>query len=273
MGSLPSRRKQLVIQPSPAAPMQAVLEMRCCALPAGLNSYVAVALCSFPMGGEAETVLRTGEQLCVLSEDGEWWTVASLATGKECVVPSSHVAKVRHRWLYEGISRAKAEELLLLPCNHSGSFLVRESQTRKGGYSLSVRRTNHSSWDSVKHYRINRLENGWLYIAPGLTFPSLQDLVDYYSEIGDGLCCLLREPCFIQGALRAPNLPLPAVVKPPALNWQELDSSVLFSEAPATEEAPVSLGLREAISSYLFLTEELPPESSSGTKGSQWKSA
>ncbi|KAM9120467.1 src-like-adapter 2 isoform 3-T4 [Pangshura tecta] len=252
MGSLPSRSKQLVIQPSPAAAMQATAPMQ-----TGLNSYVAVALCSFPAGREAETVLRPGEQLNVLSEDGEWWNVVSLVTGKECSVPSSHVAKVWHRWLYEGISREKAEELLLLPCNHSGSFLIRESQTRQGCYSLSVRRTNHSSWDSVKHYRINRLENGWLYIAPRLTFPSLQELVDYYS-----------------GAVHIPaqNLAPPVVIKKSSLNWQELDSSTLFSEAPAPEgESPVSLGLREAISSYLFLTEALPSEK--GEKGSPWKSA
>ncbi|KAG6925678.1 Src like adaptor 2 [Chelydra serpentina] len=269
MGSLPSRTKQLVIQPSSAAAMQATAPLQ-----TGLNSYVAVALCSFPAGGEAETVLQPGEQLNVLSEDGEWWNVMSLATSKECLVPSSHVAKVWHRWLYEGVSREKAEELLLLPCNGSGSFLIRESQTRQGCYSLSVRRTNHSSWDSVKHYRINRLENGWLFIAPRLTFPSLQELVDYYSETGDGLCCLLKEPCFIQGAVRAPaqNLAPPVVVKKSALNWQELDSSALLSEAPPTEgESPVSLGLREAISSYLFLTEELPLEK--GEKGSLWKSA
>ncbi|XP_074868108.1 src-like-adapter 2 isoform X3 [Carettochelys insculpta] len=237
---------------------------------------MAVALCSFPVGEEAEPVLRPGEQLSVLSEDGEWWAVVSLATGEECLVPSSHVAKVWHRWLYEGVSREKAEELLLLPCNHSGSFLIRESQTRRGGYSLSVRHSNRASWDSVKHYRIHRLENGWLYIAPRLTFPSLQALVDHYSEIAEGLCCLLKEPCFIQGAVRAPAqaLPPPVVVKKATLNWQELNSAVLFSEAPpADEESPVSLGLREAISSYLFLSEGLPPESGSGEKDSEWKSA
>ena len=36
------------------------------------------------------------------------------------------------RWLYEGLSREKAEELLLLPGNHGGAFLIRESQTRRG---------------------------------------------------------------------------------------------------------------------------------------------
>ncbi|XP_025070447.1 src-like-adapter 2 [Alligator sinensis] len=259
MGSLPSRSKQIVVQPSPSTPMQSPVPIQ-----EGQNSYVAVALCNFPSGEGTETVLRMGEWLNVLSEDGEWWKVVSLASGQECYVPSSYVAKVWHRWLYEGISREKAEELLFLPYNHSGSFLIRESQTRKGFYSLSVRRTNHSSWDSVKHYRINRLENGWLYISPCLTFPSLQDLVDYYSEIEGGLCCLLKEPCYIQGASSAPlqNLPPPVIIKKPALDWKELDSSMLLTEAPPAgeEDSPLSLGLREAISSYLFMTEELPLE-------------
>ncbi|NWJ04893.1 SLAP2 protein, partial [Crypturellus undulatus] len=150
-------------------------------LPTAPGSFLALATCDFPCGGEATPVLRMGEQLRVLSEDGEWWLVASAVSGRQCHIPSSCVAKVWHRWLYEGISREKAEELLLQPGNHSGSFLIRESQTRKGCYSLSVRRSEHSSWDAVNHYRIQRLENGWLYISPRLTFPSLHDLVDYYS--------------------------------------------------------------------------------------------
>ncbi|XP_010291897.1 PREDICTED: src-like-adapter 2, partial [Phaethon lepturus] len=96
-----------------------------------------------------------GEQLRVLAEDGEWWLVASEVSGKECHIPSSCVAKVRHRWLYEGVSRQKAEELLLWPGNRSGSFLIRESQTRQGCYSLSVRCGERASWDSVTHYRIH----------------------------------------------------------------------------------------------------------------------
>lgn len=36
------------------------------------------------------------------------------------------------RWLFEGVGRQKAEELLLLPGNRVGSFLVRESTTERG---------------------------------------------------------------------------------------------------------------------------------------------
>uniref|UniRef100_A0A8B9N0K7 Src-like-adapter 2 n=1 Tax=Accipiter nisus TaxID=211598 RepID=A0A8B9N0K7_9AVES len=265
MGSLPSREKPLSIPPAVADMVQPPPPMQ-----ADPSSFLALALCDFPAGAGAATVLRMGEQLRVLSEDGEWWLVASEVSGEKCHIPSSCVAKVRHRWLYEGVSRQKAEELLLQPGNRSGSFLIRESQTRRGCYSLSVRRSEHASWDSVTHYRIYRLENGWLYISPRLTFPSLHDLVDHYSEFGEGLCCLLREPCSMKGARVAPISTLPTVMKP-SLNWDKIDSSLLLSEAtsPPEEDSPISLGLREAISSYLLLTETATPKQSPAGKGAK----
>ncbi|XP_053101547.1 src-like-adapter 2 [Hemicordylus capensis] len=256
MGSLPSRRKQIRTPPSPEDSQDFGLDSR----QSGVNTPIAVAVCNFP-SGHAEPILRMGEQLNLLSEDGDWWKVVSVATGKDCYIPSNHVAKISHRWLYEGINREKAEELLLLPSNHEGSFLIRERQMRKGCYSLSVRHTNHESWDCVKHYRINRLENSWLYISPRLTFSSLQELVDYYSEIGEGLCCCLKAPCFIEGYNSGlqHSLSKPIVVKKPAFNWQEINSSdLLDNQLP--EDSPISLGLREAISSYLLITEDLPSE-------------
>ncbi|XP_074744476.1 src-like-adapter 2 isoform X1 [Strix uralensis] len=313
MGSLPSRQKPLRVPPGVAGTPQPPQ-----AAPSGF-----LALCDFPSGTGAATVLTMGEQLRILSEDGEWWLVASEVSGKECHVPSSCVAKVRHRWLYEGVSRQKAEELLLRPGNHSGSFLIRESQTRRGCYSLSVRRSERGSWDSVTHYRIHRLENGWLYISPRLTFPSLHDLVDHYSgnatpapqalwgrpctlqggrgeggsqsptcpgapragvqvggtlptlpppcpEFGEGLCCLLREPCSTQGGRGTPVPALPVAMNKPSLNWDKIDSSLLLSEAAsAAEDSPISPGLREAVSSYLLLTEAATPEQRPTRKGAK----
>ncbi|XP_031461508.1 src-like-adapter 2 isoform X1 [Phasianus colchicus] len=269
MGILPSREKPLSAAPSAAVPAPSPLPTQ--AAPGG---FQALALCDFPSGAGATAVLRMGEQLRVLSEDGEWWLVASQVSGKECLIPSSCVAKVRHRWLYEGVSREKAEELLLQPGNHSGAFLIRESQTRRGGFSLSVRRTELASWDAVTHYRIHRLENGWLYISPRLTFPSLHDLVDHYSECGEGLCCTLREPCVMEVAKAVPALVRPAVVQKPTLNWNKIDSSVLLSEAvpppgEGDEDSPISLGLREAISSYLLLTDGVDPETDPVGKGAK----
>ncbi|XP_025119310.2 src-like-adapter 2 isoform X2 [Bubalus bubalis] len=226
MGSQPSRGKAL---PSPSfspcvqgqnpEPMQAER-----------SRAKAVALGSFPVGEQAELSLRLGEPLTIISE-----------------------------WLYEGLSREKAEELLLLPGNHGGAFLIRESQTRRGCYSLSVRLSRPASWDRIKHYRIQRLDNGWLYISPRLTFPSLPALVDHYSELADDICCLLKEPCALQraGPLPGKAIPPPVTVQATPLNWKELDSSLLFSEASAAgEESLLSEGLREALNSYISLTDD-----------------
>lgn len=52
------------------------------------------------------------------------------------------------------------------------------------GYSLSILRRSSSPYhDSVKHYRISCLPNGWFYISPRLTFPSLHHLVEHYSGL------------------------------------------------------------------------------------------
>ncbi|XP_007428320.1 src-like-adapter 2 [Python bivittatus] len=270
MGSLPSKRKRIATQTSPQLNTWHN-QSYSVSLPVA-SSPIVVAVGDFP-SGDTEPILRMGEQLSLLSEEGEWWQVKSVATDKECYVPSNNIAKISHRWLYDGIDRAKAEELLLLPANQEGSFLIRKRQVRKGCYSLSIRYTNRASWNCIKHYRINCLENSWLYISPSLTFPSLHELVDYYSESSDGLCCCLKKPCFIQGTSSSlfHNLSKPVEVKKSALNWQEINSSDLLSEDPLTEDSPISLGLREAVSTYLFMTEDLPLGDTPNRKGRQSK--
>ncbi|XP_064420220.1 src-like-adapter 2 [Latimeria chalumnae] len=268
MGSLPSKRRRVSVHSS-----NTIQQASTSSSVEDNNKCILVALYNFPSGGQVETAVRIGERLNLISEDGDWWRVASAATGKECYIPSSYIGRVYKRWLYEGISREKAEELLLLEHNRTGSYLIRESQTRRDSYSLSVRRNNNASWDSIKHYRVHRLPNGWFYISPRLTFPSLTDLVDYYSEVGDGLCCTLKEPCFIQASYQVPvqNYPEPVIVRRPTLNWNDVDSSLLFSnEKDVGEDSPVSLGLREAINSYLYMTEDLDFDRTSEKK-SKWK--
>ncbi|XP_015093325.1 src-like-adapter 2 [Vicugna pacos] len=272
MGSQPSRGKTMLSpgsSPSVGGPGPEPMQ-------AERSKATAVALSSFPVGQQAELSLRLGEPLTIVSEDGDWFTVLSEVSGREFSIPSIHVAKISHGWLYEGLSREKAEELLLLPGNPGGAFLIRESQTRRGCYSLSVRLSRPASWDRIRHYRIQRLDNGWLYISPRLTFPSLQALVDHYSELADDICCLLKEPCALRraGPLPGKAIPLPVTVQRTPLNWEELDSSLLFSEASATgEESLLSEGLREALSSYLSLTDDISlddaKDRSRGRKGNQ----
>ncbi|XP_054618833.1 src like adaptor 1a isoform X4 [Dunckerocampus dactyliophorus] len=97
----------------------------------GSKDNVAVVIADYPPPDVREPIFKMGEKLSIISQDAYWWKVSSIQTGKESYIPSSHVAKVYHDWLFEGVTRREAEKLLLLPENRAGSFLVRESATER----------------------------------------------------------------------------------------------------------------------------------------------
>uniref|UniRef100_A0A3P9LE58 Si:ch211-25d12.7 n=1 Tax=Oryzias latipes TaxID=8090 RepID=A0A3P9LE58_ORYLA len=220
-----------------------------------LQENVIVSLHDYPTFEDTEPSMFAGERLLIVSEDGDFMTVRSSTTGRDSYIPTNYTAKVMHRWLFTGISRYKAEELLQKPNNQNGSFLIRESETNRDSHSLSIlMRTNSSRLNPVKHYRIYRLQNNWYYISPGLTFPSLHCLVEHYSESANGLCCQLTAPCFIQG-LDTPR-PVPNIIRRPTINWKDISRSVILRRKRTDSgHSLVSEGLREAITSYLQMTE------------------
>uniref|UniRef100_A0A8D0SGS5 Src-like-adapter n=1 Tax=Sus scrofa TaxID=9823 RepID=A0A8D0SGS5_PIG len=155
--------------------------------PDGTDSDFLAVLSDYPSPDISPPIFRRGEKLRVISDEGGWWKAISLSTGRESYIPGICVARVYHGWLFEGLGRDKAEELLQLPDTKIGSFMIRESETKKGFYSLSVKHRQ------VKHYRIFRLPNNWYYISPRLTFQCLEDLVNHYSgkkhPVGTGPRC------------------------------------------------------------------------------------
>ena len=94
------------------------------------------------------------------------------------------------RWFFGKIKRIDAEKQLMQNFNRQGSFLVRDSETTAGDYSLSVRDT-----DRVRHYRIRRLDTGGFFVTRRVTFETIQELVEYYKQQGDGLCTNLKQAC------------------------------------------------------------------------------
>ncbi|XP_044075983.1 src-like-adapter 2 [Siniperca chuatsi] len=248
MGTCPIRcQSNLTVLENPREPVSSALQ-----------ESMTVSLRTYPAFGRAELTMCIGERLTVISDDGDFMMVRSTTTGRESYIPTNYTAKVTHRWLFTGISRYKTVELLMQPNNQNGAFLIRESETNRDCYSLSVLRRTHSSYlDCVKHYRISRLQNGWVFISPGLTFPSLHHLVEHYSEVADGLCCRLTEPCFIQGFDNAREArPIPTTVRRPTINWKDISRSVILKrKRTESDNSLVSEGLREAITSYLQMTE------------------
>ncbi|MEQ2219302.1 hypothetical protein XENOCAPTIV_015616 [Xenoophorus captivus] len=128
----------------------------------------------------------------VLEEHGDWWKAKSLTTNKEGFIPSNYVAQINtmetEEWFFKDISRKDAERQLLAPANKPGSYLIRESETSKGNFSLSIRDVDAQGMDSVKHYKIRKLDNGGFYVSPKISFPNITSMIKHYhSEYGLGI--------------------------------------------------------------------------------------
>ncbi|KAL0967094.1 hypothetical protein UPYG_G00247740 [Umbra pygmaea] len=160
---------------------------------------IVIAQHNFQPTNDNDLAFRKGERLQVLQENGEWWLARSLETGEEGYIPSTYVARENtleeEKWFFKDLSRKETERLLLAPGNKAGSFLVRESETSKGAFSLSLRDKVPEQGDMVKHYKIRSLDKGGYYISPSTTFPTLQEMIKYYTRTSDGLCQCLKEPC------------------------------------------------------------------------------
>ncbi|XP_025732026.1 tyrosine-protein kinase HCK isoform X1 [Callorhinus ursinus] len=165
----------------------------------GPDDIIVIALYDYEAIHPEDLSFQKGDQMVVLEESGEWWKARSLATRKEGYIPSNYVAHVdsleTEEWFFKDISRKDAERQLLAPGNVLGSFMIRDSETTKGSYSLSVRDYDPQHRDAVKHYKIRTLDSGGFYISPRSTFSTLQELVAHYKKGSDGLCQKLTVPC------------------------------------------------------------------------------
>ena len=75
--------------------------------------------------------------------------------------------------------------------NRPGCFLIRESESQPGSYSLSVR----DSTNQAKHYRIRTFDDGGGYfVQKTIGFQSVRELVAHYRET-NGLCVRLGAAC------------------------------------------------------------------------------
>ncbi|XP_059837432.1 tyrosine-protein kinase SRK2 [Hypanus sabinus] len=176
-------------RPLPAEPAQAL------SVPDRRKIYVA--LYDYSARTPEDLSFEMGERLEVIDQSlHNWWLARSLKRGddRQGYIPSNYVALDRsieaEPWFFGGIKRADAEKLLMMTGNGHGSFLVRESESKVGDFSLSVR-----DGDAVKHYKIRQLDEGGFFIARRSTFQTLAELVNNYMMNQDGLCTRLQVPC------------------------------------------------------------------------------
>ncbi|KAA0708874.1 Tyrosine-protein kinase fynb [Triplophysa tibetana] len=149
---------------------------------------------------EDDLSFRKGEKFQIInSTEGDWWDARSLTTGGTGYIPSNYVAPVdsiqAEDWYFGKLGRKDAERQLLSTGSPRGTYLIRESETTKGAFSLSIRDWDDVKGDHVKHYKIRKLDSGGYYITTRAQFETLQQLVQHYSERAAGLCCRLVVPC------------------------------------------------------------------------------
>jgi hypothetical protein len=143
---------------------------------------------------------KKGDILYIVNnEEGDWWHAKHQKTNKSGYIPSNYVAVddslQSEEWYMGKISRKDAERQLLINTNPIGGFLVRESETSPGTYSLSIRDFDAGKTDHVKHYRIRELDSGGFYITTRRKFDSLLELVNHYKQDADGLSRKLVKAC------------------------------------------------------------------------------
>ncbi|XP_002811242.2 tyrosine-protein kinase Fgr [Pongo abelii] len=168
----------------------------------GIGVTLFIALYDYEARTEDDLTFTKGEKFHILNNtEGDWWEARSLSSGQTGYIPSNYVAPVdsiqAEEWYFGKIGRKDAERQLLSPGNPQGAFLIRESETTKGAYSLSIRDWDQTRGNHVKHYKIRKLDMGGYYITTRVQFSSVQELVQHYMEVNDGLCNLLIAPCTI----------------------------------------------------------------------------
>ncbi|XP_061587025.1 GRB2-related adapter protein-like isoform X1 [Cololabis saira] len=131
----------------------------------------AVALFSFSASEADEISFQKGEIIKVTEmEDDSCWLAAEIR-GKRGYVPENYISLLPHPWFAGAVSRLEAERRLRW--QDTGVFLVRESESAPGEFSLSV-----SYGDRVEHFRV--LEGAGQYSIWDKSFGSLNRLVEFY---------------------------------------------------------------------------------------------
>ncbi|CAH1794492.1 unnamed protein product [Owenia fusiformis] len=140
-----------------------------------LHTFAVVCMPNLllPDCNDDELPFQKGSILKILSmtDDKNWYKAEQF--GREGFVPKNYIQMKPHSWYYGKIKRLEAEQLLLAQ-PHDGAFLIRDSESTAGDFSLSVK-----FHDQVQHFKVLRDGAGKYYLWV-VKFNSLNQLVEYH---------------------------------------------------------------------------------------------
>uniref|UniRef100_A0A670JJ62 GRB2 related adaptor protein n=1 Tax=Podarcis muralis TaxID=64176 RepID=A0A670JJ62_PODMU len=110
-------------------------------------------------------------QILNMEDDLNWYKAELFGT--EGFIPKNYIKMKPHPWYSGKLSRQAAEDVLLKR-NFQGAFLIRESESSPGDFSISV---NYG--DQVLHFKVLREKKGKYHLWDE-KFNSINELVDFY---------------------------------------------------------------------------------------------
>jgi len=143
--------------------------------------------------GPGQLAFTEGNKIHVKQyDDARDWCEVETDSGATGWVPTAYLVKPnsleRHSWYHGPVSREEAEQRLCSGTN--GSFLIRESESISGQYSLTLRYNGYTH-----HYRIYSDDGeDYYYISSNAKFTTLRLLVHHHSNQLDGMITTLRYP-------------------------------------------------------------------------------
>ncbi|XP_074642302.1 growth factor receptor-bound protein 2-like [Tubulanus polymorphus] len=133
----------------------------------------AVALHDFTATADDELSFKKGSILKILEfDDNSQWSKAE-QEGRDGYIPLNYVQIEDHKWFHGKVKRSDAENILKSQ-PHNGAFLVRESESTPGDFSLSVKYQS-----GVQHFKVLKDRAG-KYFLWVVKFNSLNQLVEYH---------------------------------------------------------------------------------------------
>ncbi|KAL7077789.1 hypothetical protein ACQ4LE_003026 [Meloidogyne hapla] len=153
-----------------------------------------IAMFSYESRSEGDLGFEKDDIMYLLDNTNpDWWYVKN-SKGVPGYIPRNFVAFLKtpesFDWFAGRISRSVAERLVAGKHLPPGTFLVRERESDKLEYALTIRDIDQGlGVPCAKHYKIKKMETECgFYITKRMIFPSLEALVSYYSDRSDGLC-------------------------------------------------------------------------------------
>eukprot|EP00112_Aurelia_sp_Birch-Aquarium-sp1_P014259 Seg3065.3 transcript_id=Seg3065.3/GoldUCD/mRNA.D3Y31 product="Growth factor receptor-bound protein 2" protein_id=Seg3065.3/GoldUCD/D3Y31 len=133
----------------------------------------AVALHDFNTTEPDELPFKKGYVIKILAKDQDKNWYKAEYSGKEGFIPKNYVELKEHSWYGGKIPRKEAETKLIAQ-PHDGAYLIRDSESTPGDFSLSVKQNN-----SVQHFKVLR-DGAGKYFLWVVKFNSLNELVEYH---------------------------------------------------------------------------------------------